>query len=591
MSGLTPLIITGTAHATVTPLTNDQLVYSGNTSGINIINSDGTGNTVLVSTTTDLYAADPHISPDRTKVYYLGTSNSHLYSINVDGTSRTDLGFQAGSFALSPDGTKIATIGPLWYNAPDGQYYNKIRIENTDGTGASDIQLPQAGNSSQWAWSNDGNSIVFQLRQWHTSYGWDSCYITIAKVNTNGTGFAKLSTDNTGQTADSCSAPNYPSVSPLDGKIAFNIGANTSWSSTTSTIDIMDADGSNLSTWLASSSSPIPTTWSPDGSEIAASCPDSGHTNKFRTCVFNTSSGSLLATGVDYNEHMNYLDWASKPYEVSPLSNDQAVYAANDGIHYVTDDGTGDVLLSNTASNASSPQLSSDRKHIYYVGGSSSHVYKIDVDSRNNTDLGYAAGIFALSADDSKIATIGAPALNATDHQYYPTIKLQNASDGSSPSTITLSTAGSPAEIQWLTSTSLVFQFSSHDDNDEYGASNVWIAKVNTDGSGFTKLTGNDSNQDANPSVDPITGHIAYNTAPGVVHVMHADGTSDSTLVSSSSITLANRPVWSPDGTQIAVDYKDTGMSGTQKVAFIDSTLGTVSHSGPTATKVSYLDW
>lgn len=91
---------------------------------------------------------NPRFSPDGTRVAY---GNSGLWIVNSDGTGRTLLNATGGSAAFDPTGTMLAfgDNGSIW----------KI---NVDGTGLT--QLAAAGR--QPAWSPDGTQIAY-----HTSVG------------------------------------------------------------------------------------------------------------------------------------------------------------------------------------------------------------------------------------------------------------------------------------------------------------------------------------------------------------------------------------------------------------------------------------
>jgi dipeptidyl aminopeptidase/acylaminoacyl peptidase len=298
--GLMPFLNVGIANATA-PLTNSQISYTYQNQDIKLVNSDGTGGSTLVNHTSIPYATYPQISPDRTKVYFVGGNSQHVYSINSDGTGATDLGYVASQIALSPDGTKLATIYANHYVG--GTYYKDVRIMNVDGTGATDIYPSIAGDMSSVAWSRDGNSVVFQ---WYDRSGvGGTCNYWISKMNTNGTGFTNLSPDNTSQSYNSCAAPNNPAVDPVTGKIAYSLGS--------ASIQVMNYDGSSNSQLYATSGSGIVEypTWSPDGTQIAIYYRQPTTNNPY-VASLDASSGSLTTvTSITYGTSVTWMDWAS----------------------------------------------------------------------------------------------------------------------------------------------------------------------------------------------------------------------------------------------------------------------------------------
>lgn len=265
------------------------------------------------------------------------------------------------------------------------------------------------------------------------------------------------------------------------------------------------------------------------------------------------------------------------------------------GLQIIKSDGTGDKTLLNNSSvaNLSNPQLSLDRRKVYFIGGSDSHLYSVMADGTYVTDLGYSLGVFSISPDGTKVVSVGSPTLNSTDHEYYPTIKIMGI-DGTNPTTVDLPQAGAPAQMQWTNDgNSLVFQLREKDDNGEWNDCNIWIAKIDIDETDFSKLTPDDCVADANPSINPDNDKIAWNAGPGEVWVMNADGSSAIEIAPglTSGILLLNRPSWSPDGTQIAVDYKDSGMGSNQKLGILNASTGALTASGPNTLKVTYIDW
>jgi len=310
LGGLFSPFTLGIVNAT-TPLSNDQITYTVNNQDIKVINSDGTGAATLMDHTVTPYSAVPQISPDRTKVYYTGGNNGHTYTVNADGTGNTDLGYGAGVASLSPNGSKLVTTVPQqYYNASAPtccRWLDSIHIENTDGTGGVDIHPTTAGNPADVTWSKDGSSIIFVWKEFNTSGSFDTCYYWIAKINTDGTGFTKLTADNTGQPSGTCGEIQSRAVDPVTGKIAYNVG--------NSSIRVMNADGSSNSqlyaaTGTASTAHP---TWSPDGSKVAIAYRGTSG-SVYYVGILDSSTGSLSSTigATSGGANITYLDWASR---------------------------------------------------------------------------------------------------------------------------------------------------------------------------------------------------------------------------------------------------------------------------------------
>ncbi|MFN2513498.1 MAG: hypothetical protein ABR568_19020 [Pyrinomonadaceae bacterium] len=131
----------------------------------------------------------PAWSPDGTKIAFTGPPvtgyTSGIHVINVDGTGQTPLG-QGACPAWAPDGSKLAICGG-----------GGLQLMNPDGSGRTQITAPQSPAAdlvdydSAPAWSPDGTRILF-----NRSVGCDfddACQsITIWTVNADGSNPAKL---------------------------------------------------------------------------------------------------------------------------------------------------------------------------------------------------------------------------------------------------------------------------------------------------------------------------------------------------------------------------------------------------------------
>jgi len=249
------IAITGLSAAQAATRPNGPIAFAGGSGGIEIINSDGTGNVILTRRrcigSTCYGDSAPVWSPDGTKLAFVATlpgGLKEIYSMNANGTGRTRLTTTGGDTepAWSPDGSKIA-----FTSTRDGKY--EIYVMNADGTGQTRITSnPTGSDSLSPAWSPDGSTITFQ-RASSSNFG-------IFVMNANGTGQTKIVPS--GTAAD-------PAWSPDGTKIAFwdTVDGGTAPGNY---VYLVNPNGS-AKTRVASGSvyGDLSPTWSPDGKKLA----------------------------------------------------------------------------------------------------------------------------------------------------------------------------------------------------------------------------------------------------------------------------------------------------------------------------------
>ena len=98
----------------------------------------------------------------------------------------------------------------------------------------------------------------------------------------------------------------------------------------------------------------------------------------------------------------------------------------------------------------------------------------------------------------------------------------------------------------------------------------------------------------ATPAVNPVNGKIAYVTGNQTdVRIMDADGTNNVELINHSDPNYLYTPSWSPNGSALAMGYRDSTMVGGEKsrLAVVDAADGTVLATGPILQQVRFIDW
>jgi TolB protein len=296
--------------------------------------------------------------------------NREVYSMNVDGTCQTNLtnnpahdGYQwfydHKSPAWSPDGAKIA-----FYSERDGN--GEIYVMNADGTGPTNLTDHPASDRSP-IWSPDGSKIAF-LSTRDTING----NLNIYSMKADGTGLTKL-THNSGQFDF---RDNFHHVWSPDGyKIAFVKDSNFSRFDTSS-IFVMNADGSGQTCETDIYGDEDFPAWSPDSTKIA---------------FWKTYPAEIYIMNADCTGQAYLTNLGSRPVW-SPDGSKIAI-GKNGEIYVINVDGTGLTNVTNFPGDDDSPVWSPDGAMIAFIhqfshlGADAYDIYVMNADGSGLTRL------------------------------------------------------------------------------------------------------------------------------------------------------------------------------------------------------------
>jgi Tol biopolymer transport system component len=229
----------------------------------------------------------------------------------------------------------------------------------------------------------------------------------------------------------------------------------------------------------------------------------------------------------------------------------------NNDLFVITAGGTHEVQLTNTPETEGIAGWTSDSKHIVFsiFNNESSKLYQIDVDGKNQRELGVVAGRSAALSPDGKriIYATG----SWTEMGLFVT-----SLDGSSPPR----QINDGKSIAWMTRWSpdgKQIAFTGRNDP----KSELAIFVVNADGSGRRQLTrlpveeGGAQGASWSPDGRRIAIQVVSRTRKGVAHIWIVDVASGEgrKLAAHDQVYLDETPSWFPDGKRLAFQSDRTG--------------------------------
>ena len=271
------LMVGGKSHAQTS---SGKLVFSDEFGRIQVINADGSGQTVLTPGGSNL-DNNPQYSPDGSKIafdrYIIGNGGAiNIFVMNANGTNPVAVTSSAPNNILnsdptwSPDGAKLAFVSDR-----GGNRKKEIWVVNADGSGLVRLttNVSLGSEDTYPSWSPDSSRIAFTSSRDNN--------LEIYVINTDGSNQTRLTND---PAIDA--APNW---SPDSQRITFFRNDNTGTNGRA--VYIMNRDGGNKISIMNDAVYP---SWSPDGTRIAFTRVVQSNNNRFMVHVMNIDGTNLV---------------------------------------------------------------------------------------------------------------------------------------------------------------------------------------------------------------------------------------------------------------------------------------------------------
>ncbi|MCA1566649.1 MAG: DUF11 domain-containing protein [Acidobacteria bacterium] len=263
--------------------------------------------------------------------------NSEIYARRADGTAQSNLSnnpTEDSDFAWSPDGSHLA-----FTRTDPMNFTTELYVSDADGSNQTRLTQTADGYEAEPAWSPDGTRIVF-ARQSTLDYT-----TSLFVIDADGSNLLRL----TEGVAD------YdPAWSPDGQKIAFSHTPITGGAASTS-LYLINPDGTNLRALSASTSADYEPVWSPDGSKVAFISYRNGNREIFVMNADGTGQTPLIndSPGSDYAPR-----WSPNGQKIAFYRINSDSYGA--GIYIVNADGTGLIHFGGDAEFNTEPDWSPD---------------------------------------------------------------------------------------------------------------------------------------------------------------------------------------------------------------------------------------
>lgn len=245
----------------ITPSPPVPLIVFQSKRGIEAINPDGSGRTVLIADTT---VSQPAWSPNGAMLAFTRTSadfRCDIYVARVDGSGAQKITNTVPSFpcarspSWSPDGKKIAFAMDGGAIPPGGRIY----VTNADGSNATQIFADSNGWPGHPTWSPDGTKLAFDDLE--AACGEICEFLLVGGADGSNTSYF---------TSGGCESS--PAWSPDGTEVAFVGACKDAYTADTLGIWVANVDGSGARNLTdVACLCDVDPAWSPDGAQLVFS--------------------------------------------------------------------------------------------------------------------------------------------------------------------------------------------------------------------------------------------------------------------------------------------------------------------------------